>query len=556
MDDKLFLIAIGGTGMRCLESFVHLCAAGLFDNRTIDILTLDTDQNNGNKGRVEDLINLYNRVKTNDSATPGGQPRSNTFFSAKLNLYKFFTDYSDSKRRTLVTLAQTPNLTEEQRADNQDLSDLLFDRDTVQQFHLDHGYRAQTHLGSMLMYHGIIEAALSWKRGGKDVKPQEKELVEFLQLISKHQAQARVFVFGSVFGGTGASSIPVIPLAFSEALKVINGKELNLNQVLFGSTLLTDYFNFNAATSQQLQGDKVVAQSTNFAINSQAALSFYEKDQTVRSTYKRMYHIGFPSELKINYSEGQPASKVLTGGHEQKNPCHLAELMCAVAAYDFFEVPRPELAKVGVAEYVFRTVEVDDHGVMRLTGNSFVGDKNHAGEIFENKLGAFLSLAHMILSKFHGADETQCGMINLLNYFSEMKFEDYSNLSDEQCREIDEYFKEFAYKFVRNTVVFGWIYQIYKSVGNAQFIFAPEAFRSNPQELADIDPGTIFLDEYHHWDKDFGVSSASERRFSRFMKMVKSDSSNPTEQQAQTLKEAFLAHMYNALTQAQHFDFA
>ena len=32
MEDKLFLIAIGGTGMRCLEAFVHLCAAGLFDN--------------------------------------------------------------------------------------------------------------------------------------------------------------------------------------------------------------------------------------------------------------------------------------------------------------------------------------------------------------------------------------------------------------------------------------------------------------------------------------------------------------------------------------------
>ena len=30
--DKLFVIAIGGTGMRCLESFVHLCAMGMFDN--------------------------------------------------------------------------------------------------------------------------------------------------------------------------------------------------------------------------------------------------------------------------------------------------------------------------------------------------------------------------------------------------------------------------------------------------------------------------------------------------------------------------------------------
>lgn len=52
MKDSLFVIAIGGTGMRCLEAFVHLCAIGMFDNEEINILTLDTDQSNGNKGRV------------------------------------------------------------------------------------------------------------------------------------------------------------------------------------------------------------------------------------------------------------------------------------------------------------------------------------------------------------------------------------------------------------------------------------------------------------------------------------------------------------------------
>ena len=53
--DKLFVIAIGGTGMRCLESFTHLCAIGMFDSQEIEILTLDTDQSNGNKAKVEQL---------------------------------------------------------------------------------------------------------------------------------------------------------------------------------------------------------------------------------------------------------------------------------------------------------------------------------------------------------------------------------------------------------------------------------------------------------------------------------------------------------------------
>ena len=35
----LYLIAVGGTGMRCLESFLHLCAIGMFADKEIKILT-------------------------------------------------------------------------------------------------------------------------------------------------------------------------------------------------------------------------------------------------------------------------------------------------------------------------------------------------------------------------------------------------------------------------------------------------------------------------------------------------------------------------------------
>lgn len=554
MNDKLFLIAIGGTGMRCLESFVHLCAAGLFDNHTIEILTLDTDQNNGNKDRVESLIELYNKVKTNDATTQGGEQRSNTFFSAKLNLFRFFTDYSTPTRMTLNALAATRNLTDEQRQDNQDLSDLLFERDSVQQFKLDHGYRAQTHLGSMLMYHGIIEAAINAKKGGEAVKTQEKELTKYLELLNKHAANARVFVFGSVFGGTGASSIPVIPIAISEALKILTGGNnvLNLNKVLFGSTLLTDYFTFKTPTSSQLSSNKVIADANNFALNSQAALSFYNEDSTVRKTYKKMYHIGWPTSLKINYSEGK-AGDVITGGAEQRNDCHIAELMCAVAAYDFFNEDRTTLEKIGDAEYDFRTVSVDDNGNMQLSGSSFVGAEK--GEIFENKLGALLSFTHIILSKFGGAAEGTCGIAELLNYLDTAKFPNYNELKDAQCEEIDTYLKEFGYKFVKGEVVFGWIYQIFKSVGAGKFIFSPEAFRSDINSLKDIDPGTIFADEMHHWNKTGNfLSSGTDRRFNTLISILKSEKSLPYEEQGITLKEEFLAQMYNAVTIAQHFN--
>lgn len=80
-----------------------------------------------------------------------------------------------------------------------------------------------------------------------------------------------------------------MPIAISEAMRIITGGNnvLNLKKVLFGSTLLTDYFTFQPPTDKQLTIDKVIADANNFALNSQAALSFYNGDSTVRSTYKK-----------------------------------------------------------------------------------------------------------------------------------------------------------------------------------------------------------------------------------------------------------------------------
>ncbi|MDE6017195.1 MAG: hypothetical protein K2G85_00095 [Muribaculaceae bacterium] len=545
MDDKLFIIAIGGTGMRCLESFVHLCAAGMFDNKTIDILTLDTDQANGNKGRVEGLIDLYNNIKTSDQNNPGGNSTADSFFTAKLNLYRFYTDYSDDSRGNFKLLAQTNSLTPAQREDDEDLSALFFDKNSVQEFNLAHGYRAQTHLGSMLMYHGILESAIRSKKGGDKVKPQDKELKEFLQLLNRNAANARVFVFGSVFGGTGASSIPVIPVALGDALKVITSgdNELNLNKVKFGSTLLTDYFTFDTPADSQKKNAKVIADANNFALNSQAAMSFYNKDLTVHQSYKMLYHIGWPSSHKINYSRNHTGD-VITGGKEQENPCHVVELMSAAAAYDFFT--RKDLNQQR-AEYVYRTVEMGEGGKLRLTGASFIGDKE--GPVLEEKLGSLLSLSHLILSRYKGALEGIDGTIEFINDLKRRNVEAYASLPDEQTRLLDTYLKEYAYSIRDGQLLPGWLHQV-KSTIDGQFIFSDEALSLDPAVLQNVDPGTIYNDEKYNWDVSFGFGSKVDRRIDKFIEVLKKDSA-PTEQQGESLKEKFLGNIYNAIVRTQ-----
>lgn len=544
--DKLFVVAIGGTGMRCLESFTHLCGIGMFDNQEIEILTLDTDQNNGNKGRVEELIAVYNRIKSTDAAV-GGTPNANTFFSAKLNLHRFFTNYSGLGRETYKNIAKITTGTPEQQKANKLISDLFLDTASVQEFSLEHGYRAQTHLGSMLMYHGIVEAAKNLVKGTA-VQSQERELDNFISKLESAGANARVFIFGSVFGGTGASSIPVIPKALQDFVKIrSNGNSsIDFAKAKFGSTLLTEYFTFGKPDDQQKKSkaNSVIADSSFFPINSQAALQFYQTDPTVQKCYKLLYHIGWPIESK-KIDGGNSANQTITGGTEQLNGCHITELLSACAAYDFFT--RKDGFDSAKAEYLYKAVEFTDNS-FNFSFDDFVGKENKAGEIFVNKLGAFFSLAHISLTK-NGAAFNDSGIRGFIKQFESQKLNQYSTISDAECKDINEYFKLFAYTFKDARFVPGWLYQVRNSVAPGKFLFQSKAFPDNQAELKKLDVGTIFLDEKHHWAKGglFGD------RYDTFVsKLI---NTNPQdEQKVNTTKEKFLAHIFNALTISQNFD--
>lgn len=549
MADKKFIVAIGGTGMRCLESFVHLCAIGMFDNEEIEILTLDTDQTNGNKGRVEQLIDAYNHVKSNDTANiDGGTPNADTFFSAKLNLYKFFTDYSQSTRSTYANLAELSTGDPQVARDNQALSDLFLERDTVQDFKLDHGYRAQTHLGSHLMYHGIVEAARKLRAGDENVKEEEKSFGKFLLKLLGASENARVFVFGSVFGGTGASSIPIIPVAFRDAISVLDGHStLDLTKVKFGSTLLTEYFRFHKPSQAERDTEHIIADSDFFAINSQAALQFYQGDPTVKMCYRRLYHVGWPLESKSLDNKEDNTTKTETGGANQKNNCHVVELLCACAAYDFFNQD-DDVLNNAKATYLYRSAPFDGNH-FSFSGADFLGTD---GARLETKLGAFFSFALIILGIQGGSRNSQ-GTKGLVERLQKHNIHDYDNISLEQLKEIDKYLQMFGYYFANNgKLALGWIYQIYDSIKPGRFIFKSEAFETRPNAITQVDPGDIFEDQRHTWNRSV-ISFGSTARYETFIKgLTNNHETEPRkEQKANTLKEKLLAHMYNAIKKAQ-----
>ena len=66
MAKQYFVMGIGGTGMRCIESLIHLCAMGMFDETEIHLLALDTDKNNGNFSRLKKVKEAYLNSKGGD----------------------------------------------------------------------------------------------------------------------------------------------------------------------------------------------------------------------------------------------------------------------------------------------------------------------------------------------------------------------------------------------------------------------------------------------------------------------------------------------------------
>lgn len=341
---NVFVIGIGGTGMRCIENFIHLCAIGMFDDTTVHMLALDTDNNNGNFRRLSKLVNLYQNIN-------GGNAKADTLFSAKLKYYQFSPNYGSNDctcNKIIDKLSATNTVVDENsRAKLADLVD-LFIRPEVCEMPLAHGYRAQTQMGSMLMYHAIQEEAYRAKSS------ESSSLRLFLNDIISQGAGQQVFVFGSVFGGTGASTIPVIPHAFAEAAKILFGEGADLigcNH--FASVTLTNYFQFNMADI----GSEVVAKSDKFALNSQAALKFYANDQTVNKVYKRLYLLG-REDIRSIPSGG-------TGGASQCNPVDYLELMSAFAAYDFFKscdalAANPKLFEENEKnKFVYRAISAD-----------------------------------------------------------------------------------------------------------------------------------------------------------------------------------------------------
>jgi len=152
---------------------------------------------------------------------------------------------------------------------------------------------------------------------------QKHPFWQVLKAALQNDLDSKVFIFASVFGGTGASGYPVI----SQLLKMASKTSR------IGGALLLPYFKLPDPKNlinqiNNLEQEKVLPDSNSFMINAKAACEFYQNNF---SGIDSNYVLGDDLDNCMQYENYSIGSK------DQKNDAHMIEMIAAYAAVDFWE---------------------------------------------------------------------------------------------------------------------------------------------------------------------------------------------------------------------------
>jgi hypothetical protein len=508
---NLFLVASGGTGMRCLQSFIQMCALGMFPGKTIHILLLETDEENKDKRNTENLVKWYQQITNNpgddNSSSNDNNSSVGPYFSAQVKLYTFVPDYSKESTRNFVVLSQVERGNSEI---NHKLANIFYE-EGVQEFNLAHGYRAQTHLGAYLMYHAIIDEVR--KAMSNDIYKNSSELWSFINTVQTSSKDgARVFALGSTFGGTGASSIPIITRGITDSCKLLTDDKIQMDNIYYGAVVLSDYFTFNPPSDAHKKKDKVIAQSEFFEHNSASALMYYVNDPTILSTYKRLYLLGWGDFRKYNtdkykedFFKSKSSDKTATGGKNQTNPAHILELFGAYAAKHFFDEKTTTLSvlkNTKTTQFRYKTLEAEGtenkEPEVKFEDLYAIKDESIQDDIRNNFVG-FVTLAAIVNNYFDKS--TSMLLSNLKRY--NMNYE----LSETEKEALDSYLEYFydieADSSMAAKSIPGWVRQLYLT-------FHGET--GNPGNKFFGLSGDVFGKEPKNWFNNFALLAKDENK--------------------------------------------
>jgi len=325
---RLFIFAIGGTGSRVLKSLTMLFAAGIkpSSQREFEIVPIIIDPHKSNEDlkRTERLLGNYQSILNEVGLNNG-------FFNTKITtLDKLVASENRISGSFTFNLQQVANTRFKDYIDfnqlsepNKALTDILFSGKSINKrgeevdlldIEMDIGFVGNPNIGSVVLN-------------------QFKDSKEFQEVANNFNADDRIFIISSIFGGTGAAGFPTILKNIRDAMNNTNidGRGF-LQDAKIGAVTALPYFNIEKDIDSPIQ-------KSDFIGKTKAALYYYKDNVTGNNSVNSLYYIA------DDYS-GKPY-KNDPGDNGQKNDAHFVELASALAIIDFLETPDRDLTCVG-----------------------------------------------------------------------------------------------------------------------------------------------------------------------------------------------------------------
>jgi hypothetical protein len=312
-----YVIGIGGTGAKCVEALIHLCAAGLMPDRRssqgewlgreeLYVAFVDPDTNNGSLDRARETLGQYAKCGTLKLG-------ETDLFKTQINFvpeHVVWSPFANDARPRLDSFFRYNALGDDTESVRH-LFDVLFSREEKETT-LEKGFRGHPSIGAAVLASTLnLGEEQPWRMLRERIK----------QDVGASQ-DAKIILVGSIFGGTGAAGLPTI----ARLIRNEFGKDVARAKI--GGVLVLPYFSFDTVTDEGMRAD-----SENFLLSTQAALKYYHQQaeagrQMDLDVFNAVYTVG-----EAELSRVKTAS---LGSKDQRNEQHFIEMYAALAALDFF----------------------------------------------------------------------------------------------------------------------------------------------------------------------------------------------------------------------------
>ena len=307
-----YVIAIGGTGNKILESIVYAACADAFctaDGTPIphlDMLSVDVDAACGNTTRAKRAAEYYEEVR----AAFADSPYSRNCFHTAVSVDRWSMNLS--KRAASVShMARS-------HSRDQLLARTLFSA-TEAKLEYSEGFRGHPDLG-VLFFAEMLGSLDTAREAGQ---PDElNAMLDRMDSDIERGETVRLVLCGSIFGGTGASGIPALS-------KYLHARFADRREhFIMGSMLMLPYYSVPAANVDETQ--EIAVNSDEFLDKARTALQYYgmesmvrESDSDPKGLFDAVYLLGLPPEYFVTtriYS---------TGSQSQENDAHMLEWLAS-----------------------------------------------------------------------------------------------------------------------------------------------------------------------------------------------------------------------------------